>query len=98
MIFGKKEKLSPRFIGPYKILEKVRNVVYRLALPPKLSSLHNVFHISMLMRYISKTSHVLSQEPLALDLDLSYEEYPLQILDKRVKELRNKKIPLLKIL
>ena len=90
--------MSPRFIGPYEILEKVGNVAYRLALPPKLSSVHNVFHVSMLRRYISDPSHVLSQEPLALDLDLSYEECFVQILDKRVKELRNKKIPLVKIL
>ena len=52
----------------------------------------------MLRRYISDPSHVLSQEPLALDPNLSYEECPVQILDKRIKELRNKKIPLVKIL
>ena len=60
--------------------------------------MHKVFNVSMLRRYISNPSHVLSQEPLALDLDLSYEERPVQILDKRVKELRNKKIPLVKII
>ena len=93
----KKEKLSPRFIGLYEILEKVGNVACRLALPLKLSSVHNVFHVSMLRRYISYPSHLLSQEPLALDPDLSYEEHPIQILDKRVKRLRNKKISLLKV-
>ena len=86
MRFGKKEKLSPRFIGPYEILEKVGNVAYRLALRPELSSVLNVFHVSMQRRYISDPSHVLSQEPLALDPDLSYEERPIQILDKRVKD------------
>ena len=60
MRFGKKGKLSPRFIGPYEILEKVGNVAYRLALPLELSSVHNVFHVSMLRRYISDPSHVLS--------------------------------------
>ena len=60
MRFEKKEKLSPRFIGPYEILEKVRNVAYRLALPPELSCVHNVFHVSMLRRYILDLSHVLS--------------------------------------
>ena len=70
MRFGKKGKLSPRFIGPYEILEKVENVAYRLALPPELSSVHNVFHVSMLRRYTSDPSHVLSQKPLALDLAL----------------------------
>ena len=74
MRFGKKGKLSPRFIGPYEILEKVRNVAYRLVLPLELSSVHNVFHVSMLRWYISDSSHILGQEPLALDPDLSYEE------------------------
>ena len=96
--FGKKAKLSLRFIGPYKILEMVGNVSYKLAIPSKLSSVHNVFCVSMLRRYILDASHVLSQKPLALDPDLSYEERLVQILDKRVKELRNKKIPLVKIL
>ena len=98
MIFGKKRKLSLRILGPYEILEKVGNVNYRFALPPELLNVHNVFHVSMLRRYISDPSHVLSQEPLALDPDLSYEECPVQILDKRVKELRNKYIPLVKVL
>ena len=57
--FRKKGKFSPRFIGPYEILERVRPVAYRLALPPKLAKLYNVFHISMLRRYRSDESHVL---------------------------------------
>ena len=75
MRLEKKEKLSPRFIGPYEILEKVRNVAYRLALPLKLSSVHNVFHDSMLKRYISDPYRVLTQELLAFNTDLSYEHY-----------------------
>ena len=98
MIFGKKGKLSPRYIGPYEILEKVGNVVYKLALLPELSSVHNIFHVSMLRKYISNRSHVLSQESRTWYLDLSHVECPIQILDKRVKELRNKKISLVKIL
>ena len=95
---GKKGKLSPRFIGPFEILAKVGNVAYRLALYPKLSSVHNVFYVSMLRRYISDPSHILDQKPLALDPDLSYEERPVQILDRWVKELKNKKISLVKVL
>ncbi|PON31376.1 LOW QUALITY PROTEIN: Chromo domain containing protein [Parasponia andersonii] len=98
MRFGKKGKLSPRFIGPYEILEKVGIVAYRLALPPKLSGVHNVFHVSMLRKYVSDPSHVLNQEPLDLDPKLNYKERPLQILDRKEKELRNKKIPLVKVL
>ena len=91
MRFGKEEKLSPRLIGPYEILEKVGNIAYRPVLPLELSFVHNVFHVSMLRRCILDPSHVLNQEPLGLDPDLSYEERPIQILDKREKELRNKK-------
>ena len=61
MRFEKKGKLSPRFIGPYEILENVGNVAYRLVLPPELSKVHNVFHVSMLRRYISDPSYVFSK-------------------------------------
>ena len=57
--FGKKGKLSPRFIGSYEVLERIGIVAYRLALPPKLAKLHNVFHVSMLHRYRSDESHIL---------------------------------------
>ena len=98
MRFGKKWKLSPRFIGPFEILERVGNVACRLALPPSLSSVHNVFHISLLRKYVSDPSHLLSYEPLELNRDLTYEEQPVQVLDRKEKELRNKKIPLVKVL
>ena len=57
--FSKKGKLSPRFIGPYEVLERFFPVAYRLALPPELAKLHNVFHVSMLRRYHSDESHIL---------------------------------------
>ena len=57
--FGKKGKLSPRFIGSYEILERIVPVAYRLALPPELAKLHNVFYVSMLQRYRSDGSHIL---------------------------------------
>ena len=57
--FGKKGKLSPRFIGPYKVLEQIGPMAYRLALPPELATLHNVFHVSMLRRYRSDELHIL---------------------------------------
>ncbi|KAM6577584.1 hypothetical protein CsatB_029421 [Cannabis sativa] len=96
--FGKKGKLSPRFIGPFQILEKVGQVAYRLALPPALSAVHDVFHISMLRKYVSDPTHILSYEALELQPDLSYEEQPVQILDRKEKVLRSKTIALVKVL
>ena len=95
---GKKGKLSPRFIGPYEVIEKVGPVAYRLALPPELEKIHSVFHVSMLRRYRSGPSHVVSSKTIDLRPDLTYEEEPVEILAREVKELWNKKIPLVKVL
>ncbi|CAM8905337.1 unnamed protein product [Rhodiola kirilowii] len=98
MRFGKKGKLSPRYIGPFEILERVGNAAYRLALPSTLSSVHPVFHISMLRKYISDHSHVLEYERLQMDDSLSYEvEQPMAILDRQVKRLRNNEIASVKV-
>ena len=83
--FGKKGKLSPQFIGPFEILDKAGAIAYRLALQPTLAHSHNVFHISMLRRYVSDPSHVLKYDTIALQKDLSYEERPVSILDRGVK-------------
>ena len=96
--FGRKEKLHPRFIGPYEILERIENVAYRLTLPPEMSGVHNVFHVSMLKKYITDPSHVLQSDPVQLKENLTYEEKLVQILDRKAKELRNKKIALVKVL
>ena len=98
MRFGRKGKLSPRFIGPYEVIEKVGPVAYRLALPLELEKFHNVFHVSMLRRYRSNPSHVVSLETIELIPDLTYEEEPVEILAREVKELRNKLFPLVKVL
>ena len=98
MRFGRKGKLNPRFIGAYKVIEKVGPVAYWLAISPELEKIHNIFHVSMLRRYRSDPSHVVSSEIIELRLDLTYEEEPVEILAREVKELRNKRIPLVKIL
>ena len=98
MRFGRQGKLAPRFIGPFEILEIVGKVAYRLALPPSMDRVHNVFHISLLRKYISDPSHVLKSDDVELKEDLAYEEQPVQILDRKIKELRNKTIPLVKVL
>ena len=98
MRFGEKGKLSPRFIGPYEVIKKVGPVAYSLALHLELEKIHNAFHVSMLRRYWSYPSHVVSLEIIELRPDLSYEENPVEILAREVKELWNKKIPLVKVL
>ena len=98
MRFGKKGNLSPRFIGSYEVIEKVGPVAYRLALSLELENIHNVFHVSMLRRYRLDPSHVVSLETIELRLDLTYEVEPVEILAQEVKELRKKRIPLVKVL
>ncbi|XP_058006766.1 uncharacterized protein LOC131182134 [Hevea brasiliensis] len=96
--FEKKDKLNPRFIGGYEILEGVGLIAYRLALQPELDKIHIVFHILMLRKYRSDSSHVLSAETIDIQPDLMYEKEPVKILAREIKELRNKKIPLVKVL
>nr|CAD1823525.1 unnamed protein product [Ananas comosus var. bracteatus] len=96
--FGIREKLSPRFIGPYEILERVGPVVYRLALPPNLSGVHNVFHVSVLRKYIFDPAHVLEATPLELQDDLSFKEQPVRILAREVQKLRNRDIQYVKVI
>ena len=98
MRFGKKNKLSPRFVGPFEILDKIGSVVYRVALPPALSKIHNVFHICNLRKYIPNSKHVIEYEPLQIQENLSYEEIPIKILDRKEQVLRTKTIPLVKVL
>ncbi|MGF2514102.1 hypothetical protein ACQUWQ_24320, partial [Ralstonia pseudosolanacearum] len=96
--FGRKGKLSPRFIGPYRVLKQVGPVAYQLELPPELQQMHDVFHVSMLRRYRLNPSHVVPVEEVELRPDLSYEEEPIQILERDVKVLRRKSVPLVKVL
>nr|XP_033509571.1 uncharacterized protein LOC117274402 [Nicotiana tomentosiformis] len=84
MQFGKRGKLSPRFIGPYEILDRVGVVAYCLALPPELSFIHPVFNVSMLRKYILDSSHVLEAPTIPLDEKLSYEEEPMAIVDRQI--------------
>ncbi|MBN8156860.1 hypothetical protein J0J30_22900, partial [Vibrio vulnificus] len=70
--YRKKGKLSPRYIGPYQILERTGPLAYRLSLPPELAGIHDVFHVSMLRRYRSDPSHVIQNEPIEIKQNLSY--------------------------
>ena len=73
-------------------------MAYRLILPHELSQIHPVFHVSMLRKYISDPSHVLQPQMVELNEDLSYEEYPVAIVDRQVRQLRTKDIPMVKVL
>lgn len=83
MRFGKSGKLTPRFVGPFEIIDRVGPVAYRIALLPQLSVVHNVFHVSILRKYEPNPSLVIPFEALVVREDLSYKEQPVQILDRR---------------
>jgi hypothetical protein len=97
MRFGKKGKLSPRFIGPFKITQKVGKLAYRIALPPDLIGTHDVFHVSMLRKYIANPEVIVEYEPLGIQEGLTYMEEPVRIVDKE-QVLRTKTIPIVKVL
>ena len=96
--FGKKGKLSLRFIGPYEVLERIGPVAYRLTLPLELDKLHDVFHVSILQRYRSDESHIIQVQEIQVHEDLSYDEEPKAIMAREVKQLHNKQVPLVKVL
>ena len=79
--FRKKRKLNPRYIGPFRILERIEPVAYRLELPLELSRIHNVFHVFMLKKYILDLSHILEAPPIELEEDLIFEVQPVAIVD-----------------
>lgn len=95
--FGIKGKLSPRFVELFEILERVGKVAYRLALPPKLNRVHNVFYISMLRKYIPYQSHIIRHDNIEIEEELSFEEPPLRIIEKKEHRLRRKVISMVKV-
>ena len=96
--FGKHGKLSPRFIGPFEILERIGTVAYRLALPPSMSGVHEVFHVSMLRRYTPDPVHVVDWGQIEIDTDGTFEEGPVCIVDSRDRVLRRKTVRLVGVL
>jgi len=94
----KSKKLTSRFIGPYQILRKIGPVAYQICLPPFLSNLHNVFHASQLRKYIFDPTHMIRPDTVQLKNNLTFDAIPVQIMDKKVKELRGIQIPLVKVM
>jgi hypothetical protein len=95
--FKVKGKLAPRYIGPFQILERRGEVAYQLNLPPQLSGVHNVFHISQLKKCLRVPEEQLPMEELNIQEDLSYSEYPVKILEISERVTRNKRLRMCKV-
>ncbi|GJZ12438.1 hypothetical protein Tco_0547668 [Tanacetum coccineum] len=95
--FGKRGKLNPRYIGPFKILDRISPVAYKLELSEELSNVHNTFHVSNLKKCLSDESLVIPMKELQLDDKLNFVKEPIEIMDQEVKQLKQSRIPIVKV-
>jgi hypothetical protein len=95
--FGIKGKLAPRYIEPYEIIEACGLVTYKLKLPPKMSAIHDVFHVSQLTKCVGIATEVLIEPEMEIEPDLSYKEHPTKILDHKDRSTRKKAIRMYKV-
>ncbi|GJR05357.1 hypothetical protein Tco_0528341 [Tanacetum coccineum] len=95
--FGKRGKLNPRYVGPFKVLEKVGSVAYKLELPQELSRVHNTFHVSNLKKYYADKPLAVPLDGLHFDDKLQFVEEPVEIMDHEVKRLRRSCVPIVKL-
>ncbi|XP_070039798.1 uncharacterized protein [Nicotiana tomentosiformis] len=98
MWFGKKGKLSLRYVGPYRIIQKIGQVAYMLELPLEMSLMHPVFNVSMLNKVVGDLSLIVPVETIEVNEELTYEEIPVSILYGQVTKLRNKDVASVKVL
>ncbi|WMV33029.1 hypothetical protein MTR67_026414 [Solanum verrucosum] len=98
MRFERKGKLSPRYIGLYKVIGRVGQVAYEVDLPRELAAVHPVFHVSKLRKFLGDPTQVISIEGMEFSEHLSYEEVPVAILDRQVRKLRTKDVASVKVL
>jgi hypothetical protein len=96
--FGTTGKLSPRYIGPFAITARVGSLAYRLQLPDSMSGVYNVFHVSMLRKYLRDPEHKIDLEPIRVQHDLSVECHPMRILDTSERVMRRRMIKYVKVL
>ena len=98
MRFGKKGKLSPRFIEPFEITQRVGRLVYRVTLSPNLVEMHDVFHVSMPRKYITNPDIIVEYKPLVMQKGLTYVKEPVKIVDRKEQVLCTRMIPIIKVL
>ncbi|XP_069148006.1 uncharacterized protein [Solanum lycopersicum] len=98
MIFGKKGKLSPIYVCPFKILKRVGKVAYELEFPAELGVVHPIFHISLLKKCVGDVASIVPLESVAVKDSFSYEDVPVEIFERQVRKLRNKEVTLVKVL